>query len=65
MQRFRPVLVCCDPNPTNPEELLRDKQGKYVLYEDAITLIKEALEWNWHEPDSIPENIKSKFKEFI
>ncbi len=41
MQRFRAALVTGN-YPDNPEDLLRDSKGQYVLYVDAV---RELMDW--------------------
>ncbi len=41
MQRFKPALVT-GYWPNNPEPLVRDDKGEFVLYVDAV---KELMEW--------------------
>lgn len=39
VKRFKPALKCW-VDKENPEELVEDKEGKYILYEDHLKIVR-------------------------
>lgn len=58
MQRFKASLVTGNW-PDNPESLVRDNNGDYVLYDQVVNAISELL--NEPDKDSIIKQLNKSF----
>ena len=60
MERFKAALVCGRQPKDNPEPLVRDDKGDFVLYNEALNAVIYALEEGF-DRDSIISNLSDRF----